>query len=185
MYGLVNKAIEGMVRSGHGEATWLRIKSAAGVDLEGFVNNQPYPDDITYRLVAAASEILGTPPREILRAFGEYWVLDTALKAYGPLMRASGSTLKEFLLQLPHFHTRVQTIFPDLLPPQFACCNVSDAELDLHYRTPRPAGLEPFVEGLLLGLGRMYSTGVRVEILEDRSRGADHSVFRVRWGEAV
>ena len=58
MYGLVNKAVEGMVCTAHGEATWLRIKAAAGVNVEGFVSNQPYPDDMTYRLVAAASEVL-------------------------------------------------------------------------------------------------------------------------------
>jgi len=185
MYGLVNKAVEGMVCTAHGEATWLRIKAAAGVDVEGFVSNQPYPDEMTYRLVAAASEILNAPADEILRSFGEYWVLHTALAAYGPLMRASGRTLKEFLLHLPHFHTRVQAIYPELVPPSFSCSNVGERQLDLHYRTPRPAGLEPFVEGLVMGLGRMFETPVKVQVLEHRGEGADHSVFRVRWGAAI
>ena len=116
MYGLVNKAIEGMVREGYGETTWQRVKAEAGVDIEGFISNQPYPDEITYRLVAGASAVLATPAEDILKAFGEYWVLNTGLKAYGPMMRSGGNDLKTFLLNLPHFHVRVQLLFPELEP---------------------------------------------------------------------
>lgn len=181
MYGLVNKAVEQMVRNAHGHDTWERIKSEAGVEIEGFVSNEPYPDDVTYRLVEAASRVLATPAEDILRGFGEYWVLHTALESYGPLMRSAGSTLKDFLLHLPRFHTRVEAIYPRLTPPEFSCENVSDTGLDLHYWTPRPAGLEPFVEGLIEGLARMFATPVRVELLRHRGDGHDHSVFRIRW----
>jgi len=184
MYGLVNRAIEQMVSSNHGAATWNRVKAAAEVDDEGFISNRSYPDEVTYRLVAAASETLGASAEEILKAFGEHWVLHTALESYGPMMRATGKTLREFLQRLPHLHTRVELIYPDLQPPQFSCHNVSDSGLDLHYWTTRPPGLEPFVEGLILGLGKMFSTPVRVELIQHRENGNDHSVFRVSW-EAV
>jgi len=185
MYGLVNKAVEQMVCSGHGRDIWERIKSEAGVEVEGFVSNEPYPDDVTYRLVGAASRVLGAPADEILKSFGEYWVLHTALESYGPLMRSAGSTLKDFLLHLPHFHTRVEAIYPRLTPPEFSCENVSGEGLDLHYWTPRPPGLEPFVEGLLRGLARMFSTPVEIELLRHRGAGHDHSVFRVRWNNGA
>jgi hypothetical protein len=185
MYGLVNKAIEQMVCSNHGPAMWNRIKSAAEVDVAGFISNRPYPDEITYSLVAAASEALDAPAEEILKAFGEHWVLHTALESYGPMMRATGKTLPEFLLRLPHLHTRVELIYPNLRPPQFSCHNVSDSGLDLHYWTSRPPGLEPFVEGLILGLGKMFSTPVQVELVQHRENGNDHSVFRVGWEAAA
>jgi len=185
MYGLVNKAVEQMVRSAHGLDTWERIKAEAGVDTEGFISNQPYPDEITYRLVAAGSDVLGVPPEEILKAFGEHWVLHTALESYGPMMWALGKTLPEFLQKLPHLHTRVELIYPELQPPEFACHEVSDTELDLHYWTRRPPGLEPFVEGLLYGLGKMFSTPVRVTLIQHRADGHNHSVFRVAWDKAA
>ena len=185
MYGLVNKAIEQMVRSNHGAAMWNRIKSAAEVDVEGFISNRSYPDELTYRLVAAASEALDVPAEEILKAFGEHWVLHTALESYGPMMQATGKTLREFLLRLPHLHTRVELIYPDLRPPQFSCHDVGDSGLDLHYWTTRPPGLEPFVEGLIFGLGKMFSTPVRVELIQHREDGSDHSVFRVSWEAAA
>ena len=56
MYGLVNRAIQQMVTSHHGEDTWQRIKERADLhDLDFFSTYQAYPDDVTHRLVAAAS----------------------------------------------------------------------------------------------------------------------------------
>lgn len=181
MYGLVNRAIEQMVRRDHGEATWQRIRQEAGVEVDGFVSNSPYPDEITYRLVGASSRVLGAPADAVLRAFGEFWVLNTALESYGPLMRAGGRTAKEFLLKLPQLHARVQMIFPELRPPEFECSDVTDESLTLHYRTSRPAGLEPFVEGLLLGIGRMFDTPLTVKSLKSRGDECDHSMFHVSW----
>ena len=181
MYGLVNKAIEQMVCRDHGEAIWQAIKREAGVEVEAFVSNAAYPDDVTYRLVGAASKVLHMPAEEILNGFGEYWVLHTALESYGPLMRAHGKTAREFLLKLPQFHARVQMIFPELRPPEFECTDVTEHALVLHYRTSRPAGLEPFVAGLLRGIGEMFDTPLTIRLLEDRATGADHSVFHVSW----
>jgi len=185
MYGLVNKAMEQMVCSAHGRDMWEQIRAEASVDMEGFISNESYPDDITYRLVAAASTSLNLPAEEVLKAFGEHWVLHTALESYGPMMRATGKTLKEFLQKLPHLHTRVELIYPNLQPPEFECHEISDTELEMHYWTRRPPGLEPFVEGLLFGLGKMFSTPVSVELLQHRGDGHDHSVFRVQWDEAA
>lgn len=181
MYGLVNRAIEGMVRDGHGDAVWNRIRARAGVKIEAFISNEPYPDDVTYRLVAAASEELAMPAEEVLKGFGEYWVLRTAAEAYGPMMRAGGRTLRDFLLYLPRFHAHVETVFPELRPPEFACDNVGDCSLDLRYYSPRPVGLEPFVEGLVLGLGKMFGTPVQVRLVRQRDDDCDHSVFHVAW----
>ncbi|MFO1406422.1 MAG: heme NO-binding domain-containing protein [Steroidobacteraceae bacterium] len=181
MYGLVNKAIEQMVCRDHGDGVWQLIKQQAGVEVEAFVSNAAYPDDVTYRLVGAACRVLDTTPDRFLSGFGEYWVLHTALESYGPLMRAHGKTAREFILKLPVFHARVQMIFPELRPPEFECTDVTEESLMLHYRTPRPAGLEPFVEGLIRGIGEMFGDPLDLRRVEDRSTGAEHSVFHVTW----
>lgn len=181
VYGLVNRAIEGMVAREHGAAAWGRILERAGVGDGGFVSNESYPDDTTYRIVAAAAQVLEKPADAILFAFGEYWVLNTALESYGPLMRAAGRTAAEFLLHLPNFHRRVRLIYPSLQPPMFECSDVGTTSLQLHYRSTRPAGLESFVEGLISGIGKMFDTPLATRRLADRSRGDDHSVFLVSW----
>ena len=70
MYGMVNKAVEDMVCSMHGEAMWEKVKERAGVDVDVFISNEGYQDEMTYQLVGAASELSGTPPDQILEAFG-------------------------------------------------------------------------------------------------------------------
>lgn len=177
MYGMVNKALESMVRHDHGEAVWDAIREKAGVDIEMFLSNEGYPDEVTYGLVGAASEVLRESPEEILKAFGRYWVLETARHGYGDMMTAAGRTLREFLINLPDFHTRVILIFPHLKPPHFYCTDIGETSLLLHYQSGR-AGLEPFVVGLIEGLGEMFATPVRIE---PRSDPADRAVFAVSW----
>ncbi len=180
MYGMVNKAIEDMVVARHGPDCWQTIKQKAGVDVEVFIGNEGYPDSITYSLVAAASETLALPADQILRAFGEHWVLETAQKGYGPMMRAAGSTLGEFLAYLPHFHDRVALIYPRLEPPHFTITDQRENSLVLHYHSHRP-GLTPFVEGLIQGLAKMFSTPASVSLVSSRAGGDDHDAFLVRW----
>lgn len=180
MYGLVNKAIEELVTSNYGEDKWRTIKEKAGVDVEVFISNEGYSDEITYQLVGAASEVLCITVREVLIAFGEHWVLKTALHGYGAMMRSGGSSLKEFLINLPNLHTRVQMIYPALQPPRFECQEVTDSSMSLHYFTHRP-GLTDFVVGMVQGLGKLYQTPVTVVTAAQKTQGADHDIFEICW----
>lgn len=184
MYGLVNKAIEGLVCSQFGEPVWEQIKAQAGVDEEGFISHDPYPDKITYALVAAASQVLNTPANQLLEAFGEYWVTYTAREGYGGMLDAAGSTLPEFLLNLNNLHARVRLQSPELRPPGFQCTDLAPGSLTLHYRTER-AGLAPMVIGILRGLGKRFHTDVTVQHTRVWGRdGADHDEFLVRHAPA-
>ncbi len=180
MYGLVNKAVEGLICQRAGEAVWEQIKKKAGVDADFFVSMNPYPDEVTYKLVGAASETLGLPPDEILREFGEYWVQYTAQEGYGHLLSMSGQNFKEFLFNLDKLHAQVGVNFPALQPPSFRVVETGENELTLHYYSGRP-GLAPMVIGLLTGLGRMMSTEVAVAQTASRAQGADHDEFLVRY----
>ena len=180
MYGLVNKAIEQMVCRHHGEAAWEEIKTRAGVEVEVFLSNENYPDDMTYRLVGAASEVLKAPAEDVLKAFGEHWITYTAQEGYGGLMKGAGKSLPEFFANLPSFHTRVTMIFPNLQPPKVRCTDVTDRSMRMHYISHR-AGLSAFVVGLLQGLGKMFETPVTVSQVEFREHGAECDVFLLEW----
>jgi hypothetical protein len=180
MYGLVNKAVEELVTTNFGEEKWELIKSKAGVDVDVFISNEGYPDETTYKLVGSASEVLGIPAEQILTAFGEHWVLNTASKSYGVMMKSGGKSLRDFLINLPNFHTRVAMIYPNLQPPRFECSDVEENSLSLHYHTHRP-GLTFFVVGLVQGLGKFYSTPATCEISQRKEAGANHDVFLVSW----
>lgn len=180
MYGLVNKAVQEMVTNLYGEGMWEKVRERAGVEAELFLSNEAYPDEVTYRLVAAASELSGVAAEQILFAFGEHWVLHTARHGYGSLMDAAGKSLAEFLRNLPNFHTRIAMIFPKLSPPRFEVSDETAGSLHLHYFTHRP-GLTEFVRGLLAGLGSKYGTPVRSTLVRSKADGADHDEFFVEW----
>jgi Haem-NO-binding len=180
MYGIVNKAIEDLVKENFGEDKWQAVKEKSGVDIDFFLSNEPYDDDITYRLAGAVSEVMQISVADVLCAFGEWWVLRTGKEKYGGLMEAGGTHLREFLVNLPVFHNRVMLIYPKLTPPEFKVSDIGDKSIHVHYFSKR-LGLQDFVRGLLQGLGKMYNTPVEVEMLQNRNEGATHEVFKVSW----
>ena len=180
MYGLVNKAIEDMVCDRFGGDTWETIKEQAEVDIDTFLCLEAYPDDLTHRLVHAASLVLGLSPSEILQAFGEYWVLYTAQKGYGQLMDMAGNAFLEFIQNLNNLHARAGLNFPHLKPPSFHCTHIQENSLCLHYDSTRE-GFTPMVEGMVKGLGHRFQTEVEITLRSDRKEGADHDEFSINF----
>jgi hypothetical protein len=184
MYGLVNRAIQQMVTTHHGEDVWQRIKSRADLqDLDFFSTYQAYPDDVTHRLVAAATQELGLSGDQIMQAFGEYWITYTASEGYDQLLDSTGETLPDFLDQLDNLHARAAVAFPDLQPPSFRCEHSADASMQLEYRSKR-RGLAPMVTGLLHGLGKRFQTPVEVDQIACRDQGDATDLFQIRLSPA-
>ncbi len=180
MYGLVNKGVEELARAVAGDDGWERIRARADVHEVEFVGLTAYPDDLTYRLVGAASEELGMSTDEVLDAFGEHWVTYTAEQGWGPMLAAAGADLTTFLLGLDAMHARIRLTMPALAPPSFRCTDVTATSLRLHYHSHRD-GLAPMVTGLLRGLGVRFDTQVQVEHAVRRSAEVDHDEFVVSW----
>lgn len=175
MYGLVNKAVVDLVLSKFGQETWNAIKKKAEVDIDVFVSMDGYPDDVTYRLVGAASEVLKIPAEKVLEAFGEHWVLYTAAEGYGPMLDASGKTLREFLENLDALHARVALTMPQLKPPRFRLVPVDDTTMKLEYYSTRQ-GLAPMVVGLLRGLSVRFKTPIDIS----HASREGHEEFMIR-----
>jgi hypothetical protein len=180
MYGMVNRALEELITGEFGADSWESVKTAAGVEVDIFISGDGYPDEVTYSLVAAATRILGISAPELLRKFGVHWVTITARAHYADLLAAGGTSLPEFLVNLPQFHQRIGLLFPNLDPPEFRCSGVAEDSLRLHYFSQRK-GLTHFVEGLILGLGVYFQAPVRVSIVAEKSAGADHDEFLISW----
>ncbi|RME01451.1 MAG: heme NO-binding protein [Deltaproteobacteria bacterium] len=178
MYGLVNQAIEDLVRHEFGAETWKRIKAKAGVEVEVFIGMEAYPDEITYDLVRAASEVLGLSAAEILEAFGTYWVRYTAREGYGELFQRAGNDLRTFLGNLDNLHAHVGLSFPHLSPPSFHCTAAGDDTLILTYHSKRK-GLAPMVVGLVKGLAEKFDTPIGIVQTKHRGDDVDHDEFRI------
>jgi hypothetical protein len=184
MYGMINKAIRDLVVSRFGEAAWQQVREKAGVSDEVFINMVKYPDDATYRLVGAASEVLNAPAAAILETFGEYWTVYSAESGFGHLLDFAGDNLVDFLRNLDNMHTRVALSFPELQPPSFKVTDVADGSLRLHYYSQRD-GLAPLAIGMVKGLGKRFSTPVKITLEKAKADGYDHDEFSVLHGAAA
>lgn len=180
MYGIVNKAIEDLVKQNFGEEKWEIIKKRSGVEVDFFLSNEPYDDAITYQLAGAVAAEMQMTVGKVLEAFGEWWILKTGKEKYGGLMQAGGNNLKEFMLNLPQFHNRIMLMYPKLTPPEFKISAIETNSLQVHYFSKRE-GLQEFVRGLLSGLGKMYETPVEITLLQSRDEGKSHEIFKVSW----
>jgi len=180
MYGIVNKAIQDLVTENFGADKWELIKEKSGVDVDFFLSNEPYDDDITYQLAGATSDIIGITVGQVLNAFGEWWILKTGQEKYGGLMKAGGNNLKEFLVNLPLFHNRIMLMYPKLTPPEFKVTDLTENSIHVHYHSKRD-GLQEFVRGLLSGLGKMYQVETDIVLLQSRDDGNTHEIFKVSW----
>lgn len=180
MYGLVNQAIEDMVLSQFGEATWAKIKKEAQVAPPIFENMQSYPDAVTYDLVSAANRVLGIPAEQILELFGEYWVLYTAEKGYGDMLTMAGHDLASFLQNLDNLHSIVGSMMPHLQPPSFKCTDITSDSLTLHYYSKRQ-GLAPMVIGLIRGLGKRFNKTCEAKHIGSETSNNVHEIFEVKW----
>jgi hypothetical protein len=178
VYGLVNKAIEDLAVSLGGVPLWLDIARRADIDVLTFVSLDDYDDQVTYRLVDAASAVLGLSPQEVLEAFGEHWVRFTGREGYGSLMSAYGDDVASFLRNLDALHERVRLVMPQLRPPSFTVEDLGPGRFQVHYRSER-TGLGPMVTGLLRGVGALFDTPLVVERITRAEDGADHDVFDV------
>ncbi|MHC4850985.1 MAG: heme NO-binding domain-containing protein [Planctomycetota bacterium] len=179
MYGLVNKAVEDLVTTRFGTHAWEDIAKRAGVEDVGFISIDPYPDEITYALLAAASRVLETPVEQLLEDLGEHWTHYTAREGYGDLLGISGESFHSFLESMDSLHTRIALSFPKLKPPAFECERKDDGDLLLHYHSERP-GFTPMVKGLLKGLADMFEADVIIEQIAAKADGEDHDVFLIK-----
>lgn len=182
MYGLVNAAFRELMITRHGPEKWQEIRRVAGVAEDTFPIMNAYPDAITDRMIAAASEVLRVPSVELLILFGEFWVSYTEQEGHGALFDIAGTDVRDFLLHLDELHARVGKSFPKLRPPSFRFDILNRDKMRMHYVTERE-GLCYFVVGLLQGLSTRFRTSIQIDDHVCRMDGAPHCEFLIRIGE--
>ncbi len=180
MYGLVNQAVQDYVTHAFGEAVWQQVRAKAGMQEDGFLPLEQYPDALTFALVGATCEATGRGGAELVEAIGVHWVAFTAQRGYGALLDQLGTTFPEALANLDAMHVRVALMMPNLKPPSFRVHDVKDRSLTLDYVSKR-AGLAPMVIGLVKGLGHKYKLEPVVTLTKPREEGGDTDVFEVHW----
>ncbi|WP_215224599.1 heme NO-binding domain-containing protein [Echinicola shivajiensis] len=180
MYGIVNQTIEDLLTKQYSEEVWKNAKEKIHLKENFFLINKIYSDEMTFKLIAAASEITGKTSDEILRELGKWWIIKVSQEKYGSLMSTGGKNLKEFLINLPAFHTRVMMLYPKIDSPEFEINIISENKLLIHYSSYR-SGLQEFVYGILLGLAELFKTPMQIKKLPSRVSPEQTALFEVHW----
>lgn len=181
MYGIINQSIQELVIQKFGEETWLKIIASSKLAIAEFENHEVYTDETTYVLAQTVADELGITLEEVLKIFGEFWILDISVKKYPSMMAAGGNNLKEFMLNLPTFHNRVFMTYPKLIAPEFRVYE-EEGELWVEYHSQRK-GLTPLMEGMLVGIAKMFKeTNATVELVKMKDKDQlNHDLFRIKW----
>ena len=177
MYGLINQGLHDLAVQAGGEELWREIKSTAGVGLEAFVGMDTYPDDITYRLVEAASAAMGISlgggPARLRQA------LDPVHRTSRVRcdLRHDGTHPARISRQPRHDARQAE---PEHARDEATVVRVRAARAMIRSAssTGRSApGLRQWWSVSCEGLGEMYGVTVSVDQSIDRAHGADHDEF--------
>ncbi len=159
---------------------WDELIRVAGIDRDVFISIQEYPNEITYKLIAAVDQVLKINANDFLEELGVYWINFTSQGDYKDIFEVTGDNFVTFLQELDMLHTRVGSIIPNLRPPQFYCTDITKSTLTLHYVSKR-AGLSSFVIGLIKGLGEYFNTKVEIKQIKFKKKNDDHDQFSVSY----
>lgn len=180
MYATINKAIEELVVEQYGRQRWDSLINAAGIRVGISLSTDRYNEAFTNQLTEAVAVELNTTPEEIMMQVGEWWLLQTSRQKFGSLIKTIGGSVKEFLLNLPGFQTRLLLICPQLDTPEFRVSRIEDHSIYLQCLTSHQ-GLRPFLKGLIYGLGKFYQTPVTIDLVASEERLSEHDEFKISW----
>lgn len=81
--------------------------------------HQVYDDEMTFKLVAAASSVSGLPVEVCLEEFGKHFLVYCQKNGYDQILRVLGSNLYDFLTNLDNLHDHLASIYPGMRAPSF------------------------------------------------------------------
>lgn len=168
MYGLVSKAIYEMVCDRFGEDIWRAICQRAGIPVNAFLSLEACHDDLTYRLVQAASEVLNLSSVQIMQAFGEFGAQYAASKNCKEALESSISMPSEFLENLDELHTQVNLTFSQSYAFSPKREELGEDSPILHYRSTRRE-FALIVVSLMRGL----DAGLNAEVAAVQTHGKE------------
>jgi predicted hydrocarbon binding protein len=179
MKGIINKGIQEMVETKYNTDVWEKIKSLAGCEEPFFAISLDYPDEMTMRLVKAASEVSGLPIETVMIEYGKFMVPNTLRKHYKTYFALGGSSSREFLLNIGRVHEQATRSITNSIPPRFEYEDLPDGRLLMHYNSKR--GLCAVLRGLILGVGILFNEELQVQETACMHRGDQRCTMEVTF----
>lgn len=172
MKGVIFNILEQAVVRAHGDAAWDALLERSGAD-GAYTAVGSYDDGELFRIVGAASELLGLEPDEIVRWFGRE-AIGLLFDRY-PYDEDHDCT-SAFLRTLDDIvHPEVEKLYPGAIVPRFEYEGEARNHVILHYRSPRR--LCTLAEGMIEGAAARFGETVEIEHRTCLKRGDDRCSF--------
>lgn len=162
MYGWVNACFEELFVSQYGADNWEKILLSAGSCFRSgeFIHGAHYDDQLTVRIVDAASSLLKVSTEEILTRFGRYFVHFLEAKGFRNLLAGQARTMREWIQNINEPHRVLKGRFPNGHLPEFRVeldlADLTGSTLMLHYYSNRRGGFAPIVIGVIQEIAHDY-----------------------------
>lgn len=111
MYGWIHFALEDLIVKKFGKETWQQVLTAAGHSGD-FVRNMYYPDELTFKLVGACSQVLNAPVDYCLEVFGQHFAHYVQDLGYHLADSFMGRTFEEWVQNFNEVHQLMKPRFP-------------------------------------------------------------------------
>lgn len=184
MNGLINRALEWLVRDSYGEALWRGVVEALALGEAAFEPLMPCEPEVTDRLLSALAGRIGRAPEEILEDLGTYLVSQPRTEAARRLLRFGGVDFVDFLYSLEDLPDRARLAMPDFTLPEIRLHPGAAGLYRIELGTCPQAGLRlgPVLVGLLRAMADDYGALV---LLDHRGADSRGEVIEVRLLDAA
>ena len=178
MKGIIFTEFLEMVESAHSLDFVDELIDASDLPRDGsYTSVGTYPCSELVSLLMLYSERVGTPPDDLLKAFG-HKLFDRFHVLYPEFFGTSKDAFAFLEGVDAYIHMEVRKLYPEAELPSFEPHRDAKGNLALEYRSARP--LAALAEGLILGCMDHFGESADLEV-EDRSAGAGtHALFSMR-----
>lgn len=174
MHGLINRSLQCFVQDTYGNEIWVKIADRAGLESTNFEPVLQYEDDVTDRVIAAATAALNKPRQTMLEDLGTYLASHPTVEAVRRLLRFSGATFPEFLTALEDIKDRARLALPDLELPNLQLTQEDQTTFMLQVRWVQ-SDVGHVVMGILRAMADDYGALVMLD-----HEGVVNGVERIR-----
>lgn len=179
MKGVVFNILEEFILENWGDDALDDILDACPLHTkEPFVGPKTYPDSDLFALVKTATDKLGVPVEDAVRAFGHFAFPHLAGRF--PVFLEGHTDAREFMLSVHDvIHVEVAKLMEGAVLPDFSYTRPEAGGLIVDYRSSRQ--LCHLFEGLLMGVGDHFNTDIAYKHTLCTHRGDSHCRFEMTF----
>lgn len=157
MHGLICKPIETFIRVNHGPKVWDTVRTASGLEADGFESMRLYSDTLLARVVLASSHMLGRTRSDLLEDVGTWVCTYPPLDPVRRLVRFSGRTYEELIWSMEELRDRGHLAVPDLDLPACTVAQMGDGAFRISMSWVM-GGAASVMTGMLRAMADDYGT---------------------------